>query len=83
MCHNHSHARMELAGSLIMAKTLHGVFETIQPFTIEMPTGAKLQMPAGSTVLIAFSTQADCSAFLEALMVEQSVSIAVSDPTQQ
>ncbi len=70
MCHNHSHAKAHLIGTVILAKEAHAIWQCDQDFTIETLDGGKLIRPAGSIFLTPFLTQADWSAFLALLTAE-------------
>jgi len=78
MCHNHSHAKANLIGTVSLAARIHGIFQGTQPFTVETPGGAKLIRPAGSIFLMPFLTQEDWSAFLVLLTEDASASTLLS-----
>jgi len=64
MCHNHSHAKARLIGTVMLTDHVHAIWQCDQDFTIETPDGGKLIRPAGSIFLTPFLTQGDWSAFL-------------------
>ena len=55
MCHNHSHAVVELIAVVVIGETNHAVFGLPRPLKLEVLGGQTLTLPAGSIFLTPFS----------------------------
>lgn len=79
MCHNHSHAKIEILGCSPIDGVTYAVVGALQPLTLETPGGKKWTQPRLSIFLMPLLKEEDYALFQELLMEGQSEYLALAE----